>query len=176
LTTANLSKRMTMATRESTTAASTEAIPAQAGSLQNPPPADIAPAAAFADAPPPHPESSPTGAFKPRQLKISYLPLTRESVPFLRLSGKWLAQAGFQIGPPVRIAVGAQRLLIETKAPDSKSRRQILNERRAALTEAAHDPAPQIPTVLQTFGAVERKHSAVCSNLRPARSCEERSA
>ena len=146
-----------MATRESTIAASAEAIPVQAGPLQNPPLTDIAPAAAFADAPPPHPQSSPT--FKPRQLKISYLPLTRESVPFLRLSGKWLAQAGFHIGAHVRIAVDAQRLLIETKAPESKSRSEILNERRAALaTEAALDPPPQTPTALQTFGAVESVH------------------
>ena len=34
-------------------------------------------------------------------------------MPFLRLRGRWLDQAGFTIGAPVRVEVSAGRLIVE---------------------------------------------------------------
>jgi hypothetical protein len=34
-------------------------------------------------------------------------------MPFLRLRGRWLDQAGFPIGAPVRVEVSAGRLVVE---------------------------------------------------------------
>lgn len=34
-------------------------------------------------------------------------------MPFLRLRGRWLDQAGFAIGAPVRVEVSAGRLVVE---------------------------------------------------------------
>jgi hypothetical protein len=34
-------------------------------------------------------------------------------MPFLRLRGRWLDQAGFTIGAPVRVEVSAGRLVVE---------------------------------------------------------------
>jgi len=39
-------------------------------------------------------------------------------VPFLRLAGRWLAQAGFQIGTSVCIKVDPGRLVIEAAPAD----------------------------------------------------------
>lgn len=50
-----------------------------------------------------HPESR---AHHPRQ--SSSMPM-----PFLRLRGRWLDQAGFAIGAPVRVEVSAGRLVVE---------------------------------------------------------------
>jgi toxic protein SymE len=36
-----------------------------------------------------------------------------EPVPFLRLRGQWLGQAGFEVGERVRVAVEPGRLVIE---------------------------------------------------------------
>jgi len=84
------SKRTTMANTEFTTASSADVIPAQIACLLNAPQAHEAIAPSFADAPPSRPAGSMPAGFKPRQMKISYLPLTRGAVPFLRLRGKWL--------------------------------------------------------------------------------------
>jgi hypothetical protein len=50
---------------------------------------------------------------------------TLDDVPFLRLAGRWLAQAGFQIGSSVCVKVDSGRLVIEAvpihPAPDSTS-------------------------------------------------------
>lgn len=50
-----------------------------------------------------HPESR---AVRPR-----YLPAA--PMPFLRLRGRWLDQAGFAIGTNVRVTVSAGRLVVE---------------------------------------------------------------
>jgi hypothetical protein len=50
-----------------------------------------------------HPESR---AQHPRQS-------SSEPMPFLRLRGRWLDQAGFTIGAPVRVEVSAGRLVVE---------------------------------------------------------------
>lgn len=81
------------------------------------------------------PSPEHTAALKPRQMKISYVPTTREPVPFLRLRGKWLAQAGFAIGSDVRISIAPQRLVIDIKSPEGKTKKQIRDERRAALRD-----------------------------------------
>lgn len=59
---------------------------------------------------------------KPRRLKVSYtdapsrarLPRsTLPPMPFLRLQGRWLDQAGFTIGADVRVKVCAGLLVLE---------------------------------------------------------------
>jgi hypothetical protein len=53
-----------------------------------------------------HPESR---AHHPRQSLST-------PMPFLRLRGRWLDQAGFTIGAPVRVEVSAGRLVVEVIA------------------------------------------------------------
>jgi type I toxin-antitoxin system toxin SymE len=75
---------------------------------------------------------SPT--LKPRRLKVSYRqPQSRSSEPFkpelapmpyVRLLGRWLDEAGFAIGRDIRVEVNAGRLvleLIEPPATEAKS-------------------------------------------------------
>jgi hypothetical protein len=50
-----------------------------------------------------HPES--------RAAHHRHLPIA--PMPFLRLRGRWLDQAGFTIGAPVRVEVSAGRLIVE---------------------------------------------------------------
>lgn len=59
-----------------------------------------------------HPESRTR---RPRQL-------SKAPMPFLRLRGRWLDQAGFAIGMNVRVEVGAGRLVLEVieTTPDRK--------------------------------------------------------
>lgn len=62
----------------------------------------------------------------PRRLTVSSsLPESRAAqhrhlpiapMPFLRLRGRWLDQAGFTIGAPVRVEVSAGRLVVEVIA------------------------------------------------------------
>ena len=64
---------------------------------------------------------------KPRRLKVSYTrPDSRSTqplvphllpMPFLRLRGRWLDEAGFTIGRDVRIEVSAGRLVLEVIDP-----------------------------------------------------------
>ena len=64
---------------------------------------------------------------KPRHLKVSYQqPDSRctqgpfralAPMPFLRLRGRWLDQAGFAIGSDVRVEVSAGRLVLEVMEP-----------------------------------------------------------
>jgi len=42
--------------------------------------------------------------------------------PFLRLQGRWLDEAGFAIGAPVRVVVSAGRLVIEAIEPEQQKR------------------------------------------------------
>jgi hypothetical protein len=46
-----------------------------------------------------------------RAMRARYLP--SEPMPFLRLQGRWLDQAGFAIGANVRVEVAAGRLVLE---------------------------------------------------------------
>ena len=52
---------------------------------------------------------------KPRRLKVGYKPLKSPGVevPFLPLRGRWLQEAGFEIGRSVTIEVHDGRLVIE---------------------------------------------------------------
>lgn len=55
-----------------------------------------------------------TGA-KPRRLTVGYKPLKSPGVevPYLRLHGRWLRDAGFEIGRSVNVEVSEGRLTIE---------------------------------------------------------------
>jgi type I toxin-antitoxin system toxin SymE len=57
----------------------------------------------------------PTRCSKPRRLLISYAGTNTPgvSVPYLRLRGRWLQDAGFMIGRHVTIEVNDARLMIE---------------------------------------------------------------
>jgi toxic protein SymE len=52
---------------------------------------------------------------KPRRLKVGYKPLKSPGieVPFLPLRGRWLRDAGFEIGRNVNVEVSEGRLTIE---------------------------------------------------------------
>lgn len=52
---------------------------------------------------------------KPRRLTVGYKPLKSPGVevPCLRLRGRWLRDAGFEIGRSVRVDVSEGRLTIE---------------------------------------------------------------
>lgn len=64
---------------------------------------------------------------KSRRLTVSYTHPERRVVrvrellppmPFLRLRGRWLDQAGFAIGANVRVEVSSGRLVLEVLEPD----------------------------------------------------------
>ena len=52
---------------------------------------------------------------KPRRLKVGYKPLKSPGVevPFLPLRGRWLRDAGFEIGRNVKVEISEGRLTIE---------------------------------------------------------------
>jgi toxic protein SymE len=52
---------------------------------------------------------------RPRRLTVGYKPLKSPGVevPYLRLRGRWLKDAGFEIGRSVRVDVSEGRLTIE---------------------------------------------------------------
>ena len=52
---------------------------------------------------------------KPRKLKVGYKPLKSPGVevPFLPLRGRWLRDAGFEIGRNVKVEISDGRLTIE---------------------------------------------------------------
>ncbi len=64
---------------------------------------------------------------KPRRLTVSsagaescadqYPRPVLDPMPFLRLRGRWLQQAGFDIGARVRVSVSAGRLVLEVESP-----------------------------------------------------------
>ena len=70
---------------------------------------------------------------KPRRLTVGYTPLASRArqpdyvglpaMPFLRLQGRWLHQAGFTIGTPVRVAVAPGLLALEALDPDGNDER-----------------------------------------------------
>jgi len=61
-----------------------------------------------------HPESRGT-----RSRYLSPTPM-----PFLRLQGRWLDQAGFAIGANVRVEVAAGRLVLEVIEPASQQEKR----------------------------------------------------
>jgi hypothetical protein len=67
------------------------------------------------DPPSPPPRRLPTlKACPTRRIKIGLLPREHlPGVPFMRLAGRWLEQAGFQIGTSACVRVEEQRLVIE---------------------------------------------------------------
>jgi toxic protein SymE len=52
---------------------------------------------------------------KPRMLKVGYKPLKAPGVevPFLSLRGRWMRDAGFDIGRNVKVEIAEGRLIIE---------------------------------------------------------------
>ena len=60
----------------------------------------------------------PNTCAKPRRLTAGYKPLKSPGVevPYLRLHGRWLRDAGFEIGRSVRVALSEGRLTIEACA------------------------------------------------------------
>lgn len=50
-----------------------------------------------------------------RAARSRYLPIA--PMPFLRLRGRWLDEAGFAIGANVRVEVSAGRLVVEVVEP-----------------------------------------------------------
>ena len=48
-----------------------------------------------------------------RQLTVSYLNQSGNSVPFIRLCGKWLEYAGFSIDNKVKITIEDNLLIVE---------------------------------------------------------------
>ena len=59
--------------------------------------------------------AAPNTSAKPRRLTVGYKPLASPGVdvPYLRLRGRWLRDAGFDIGRSVKVEVGEGRLIIE---------------------------------------------------------------
>lgn len=75
--------------------------------------------------------------FRPRQMKVGYHSNTRsgEPVPFLRMSGLWLEQAGFEIDTNIRVTVESQRLVIEVAPPEFVSTPTVLYTRKRFMEE-----------------------------------------
>jgi Toxin SymE, type I toxin-antitoxin system len=80
-----------------------------------------------------------------RRLRVSYrqtdsrcrVPLHRpEPMPFLRLQGRWLQQAGFAIGAQVRVQVIEGRLVLDVIEPESAPAAKREVQRARALTAA----------------------------------------
>ena len=59
--------------------------------------------------------AAPNTSAKPRTLKVGYKPLKSPGVevPFLPLRGRWLRDAGFEIGRSVKVEVHEARVTIE---------------------------------------------------------------
>ena len=59
--------------------------------------------------------AAPNTCAKPRRLTVGYKPLKSPgvNVPYLRLHGRWLKDAGFEIGRGVKVEVSEGRLTIE---------------------------------------------------------------
>src|SRR5579859_171838 len=102
--------------------------------------------------PPPvkkRPHRRPRPNFKPRQLKVGYLSNTgnSEPVPFLRMSGWWLADAGFEIGTNIRVTVAPRRLVIEVASPELISTPTVQCTRKRFMEEppaqTIHDEVPK---------------------------------
>ena len=164
-----------MATTECTTASCPEVTSLQIAPLKDAGHADAV-TASIEEAALSPPENAARMAFMPRQLKVSYLPQSKGSSPFIRLGGKWLAHAGFHIGADVRITVAPQRLTIELKPPESKSKSQIREERRAALKSRAEGSAPAMGSVYPSLGNVEMVHTVVCDSSPIRESCQDSTA
>jgi hypothetical protein len=49
---------------------------------------------------------------KERFLKISSISSRTKPVPFIRISGKWLEDVGFEVNTSIRITVSKERLII----------------------------------------------------------------
>ena len=53
-------------------------------------------------------------ALRSRRLTVSYLPAPwPDPLPYLRLRGRWLEQAGFAVGAQIRVRVEPHRLILE---------------------------------------------------------------
>lgn len=64
----------------------------------------------------PHDQTAaPNASMKARKLTVGYAPLNKPGVevPYLRLRGHWLRNAGFAIGRYVKVEVSEGRLTIQ---------------------------------------------------------------
>jgi len=83
---------------------------------------------------------------KPRQLKVSsrYASESGPPVPFLRMSGWWLSDAGFEIGTNIRVTIESRRLVIEVADPEYLSTPTVLLTRKrfmeAPTVHTVHEP------------------------------------
>jgi len=108
--------------------------PTSAATIEPPLPAAIVPSHPY-----PATARSP-GARRPRHLTVSYLPAPwpaytprPEPLPYLRLRGRWLAEAGFAVGAKVRVRLEARRLILEVEGderPDSRATPVSVHEPR----------------------------------------------
>jgi len=106
--------------------------PTSAATIEPPLPAAIVPSH-------PYPATARSGgARRPRHLTVSYLPAVwpaytprPQPLPYLRLRGRWLQEAGFAVGAQIRVRVEARRLILEVE-----------NERVAsrAASPSVHEP------------------------------------
>ena len=58
-----------------------------------------------------------------RVVRPAYLHANPAPMPFLRLQGRWLNEAGFAIGASVRVEVAAGRLVLEVIGTEPEERR-----------------------------------------------------
>lgn len=75
--------------------------------------------------------------FKPRQMKVSYHYTNGydEPVPFLRMSGLWLVDAGFEVDTNIRVTVEPKRLVIEVAPPEFISTPTVQLTRKRFMEE-----------------------------------------
>jgi hypothetical protein len=64
----------------------------------------------------------PCGQARARRLTVSYLPAVWPAytprpapLPYLRLRGRWLEDAGFAVGTKIRVRIERQRLILEVE-------------------------------------------------------------
>jgi len=136
-------------------------------------PADDAGAAVLAGSQGAHAERATPNQFKPRQLRVSYLNLTHDRAPFLRLGGNWLNEAGFHIGRDVQVTVASECLVIRPGSPTDKTKEQIREERRAALRESAYNSLGTLPAASRTLGTVAMVCEAAGSDLPTSLSSQD---
>jgi hypothetical protein len=145
-------------------------------SFTSPAPSDNAGVPKLAKHTAPQSDSPPPRQFRSRHLKVTDHPQTHESVPVLRLSGKWLAEAGFKIGSNVQVTVSSGRLVIEPKAPECKSSSQVQEERRAALRQVADRPLGATAATYPSMEGLAMAHDASCGNAPTAEASKDGTA
>jgi len=57
-----------------------------------------------------------------RSVTVTYVVQRRDTVPMIRLRGKWLTEAGFPEGHPVQVDVASGRIVLTANSPPPESR------------------------------------------------------